>query len=340
MSSTRFFSAIGLRRSRKGQTLDVNYVKVEELTEASLPASGFALEELSESQVAAALGVAAPSANTPASYSQRSWVRATLSITSAEVTCTEDAYLRLQLLSRRLIKPHGIPLAGIFPKLPNLAWSNVGPVLPDEVENLRLEMILRGESLNITHVDKFPYLVNYFLPSGVRIASGAQVRLGAYLGEGTTIMQAGFVNFNAGTEGNAMIEGRVSAGVFVAKDSDVGGGASIMGTLSGGGKQVISIGSKCLLGANSGIGISLGFGCTVAAGTYVTAGAKIALLDAAGYPVDLQGHNVPAGKNLLKGLELSGRDKMLFYTDSTTGQLVAKPNPKTVELNPLLHKNG
>jgi 2,3,4,5-tetrahydropyridine-2,6-dicarboxylate N-succinyltransferase len=334
MSSTRYFSALGLRRSRKGQTLDVNYVQVVELTEASLPASGFALEELSASQVAAALGVAAPLADTPSSYSQRSWVRATLSIASAEVTCTEDAYLRLQLLSRRLIKPHGIPLVGIFPKLPNLAWSNVGPVLPDEVESLRLEMILRGDSLSISHVDKFPYLVNYFLPSGVRIASGAQVRLGAYLGEGTTIMQAGFVNFNAGTEGNAM------AGVFVAKDSDVGGGASIMGTLSGGGKQVISIGSKCLLGANSGIGISLGFGCTVAAGTYVTAGAKIALVDAAGYPVDLQGRNVPAGNNLFKGLELSGRDKLLFYTDSTTGQLVAKPNPKTVELNPLLHKNG
>jgi 2,3,4,5-tetrahydropyridine-2,6-dicarboxylate N-succinyltransferase len=340
MSQTRFFSAIGLRRSRNGQTLDVNYVKVEELSEASLPAHGFHFEALDEAQVISALGVTTPSVVMPAFYSQRDWIRATISIAASEVSCTEDAYLRLQLLSRRLIKPHGISLAGIFPKLPNLAWSNVGPVLPDDVERVRLEVILRGESLNISHVDKFPYLVNYFLPSGVRIASGAQVRLGAYLGEGTTIMQAGFVNFNAGTEGNAMVEGRVSAGVFVAKDSDIGGGASIMGTLSGGGKQVISIGSRSLLGANSGIGISLGFGCTVAAGTYVTAGAKIALLDAAGLPVDLQGRSVVPGSNLFKGLELSGRDKLLFYTDSVTGQLVAKPNPKTVELNPLLHKNG
>ncbi|MEN9360810.1 MAG: hypothetical protein RL095_2345 [Verrucomicrobiota bacterium] len=339
MSSPRFFTAIGLRRSRKGQTLDVNYVRVEELSEAALPASGFAFEVLSEIQACAALGVDDAHA-APGIYSRRDWIRASISITSPDVTCTEDAYLRLQLISRRLLKPHAIPLAGIFPKLPNLAWTQYGPVLPDEVENLRLELLLRGESLNISHVDKFPYLVNYFLPSGVRIASGAQVRLGAYLGEGTTVMQAGFVNFNAGTEGNAMVEGRVSAGVFVAKDSDIGGGASIMGTLSGGGKQVISIGSKCLLGANSGIGISLGFGCTVAAGTYVTAGAKIALLDASGEPVDLQGRRVAAGANLVKGLELSGRDKLLFFTDSVSGQLIAKPNPKTVELNPLLHKNG
>ena len=259
---------------------------------------------------------------------------------TAEVETTEDAYLRLQMLSQRFVQPHGVSLANIFGKLPNNAWTNYGPILSDDLDEVRIQTIGSIQPLTVSHIDKFPYMVNYHIPSGVRIANGAKVRLGAYLGEGTTVMQAGFVNFNAGTEGNAMIEGRVSAGVFVAKDSDVGGGASIMGTLSGGGKQVISIGSKCLLGANSGIGISLGFGCTVGAGVYITAGAKVSLYNEANEAVNLAGEAVAEGENIAKGTDISGRDKMLIFQDSVSGKLICKPNPKTVELNAALHVNA
>mgnify|MGYP001188339687 CR=1 FL=1 len=191
----------------------------------------------------------------------------------------------------------------------------------------------------VSHVDKFPYMTNYHIPQGVRIADASRVRLGAYLGDGTTIMPAGFVNFNAGTLGNAMVEGRISAGVIVGEDSDVGGGSSIMGTLSGGNEHVISIGKKCLLGANAGIGISLGDGCTVAAGVYVYAGKKVTLLNDKNEAVDINGNPVSAGQNIVKAMDLSGKSFCLYFEDSQTGELICKPNTKVIELNKALHNN-
>jgi 2,3,4,5-tetrahydropyridine-2,6-dicarboxylate N-succinyltransferase len=258
---------------------------------------------------------------------------------SQAVESAEEAYFKLTALSQRKVQPHGLCLDGAFGKLANIAWTNYGPILPQDIDGERLKHLFSDKSLTVTHVDKFPYLVNYHIPSGTRIASGSQVRLGAYLGEGTTVMPAGYVNFNAGTEGNAMVEGRVSAGVFVAKGTDIGGGASIMGTLSGGNNHVISVGEKCLLGAMAGTGISLGFGCTIAAGAYVTAGSKISLYDAANKPVDIDGQSVSEGENVVKGAELSGKDKLLFLQDSQSGKLICKPNPKTIELNAQLHAN-
>lgn len=249
----------------------------------------------------------------------------------------EDAYFRLQLLSQRLVFPHQISLKNIFSTLPTLAWTNQGPMLPEEVGMRRLPTFLTSSPLQVSHLDKFPYLLEYHLPSGVRIADGACVRLGAYLGEGCTVMPAGYVNFNAGAVGPAMIEGRISQGVLVGKGSDIGGGASTMGTLSGGNNLPIVIGSACLLGANAGTGISLGKGCTIAAGLYIYAGMKIALQDDDGRGVDLEGTPVALGKNIVKALELSGRDYMLFIQDSQSGQVLCKPNRKLIQLNEELH---
>ena len=230
-----------------------------------------------------------------------------------KVESAEEAYFKLHLLSYRLVKPHSVCLDGAFAALTNVAWTNYGPMLPKDVSREKLKYIFTEQPLSVTHVDKFPYLVNYHIPNGTRIASGSQVRLGAYLGDGTTVMPAGYVNFNAGTEGNAMVEGRVSAGVFVGDNSDVGGGASIMGTLSGGNKDVISIGDKCLLGANAGAGISLGFGCTIEAGLYVTSGSKVTLFNENNDPVDLDGNVVAHGQNIVKAKTLSGRDNLLIF---------------------------
>lgn len=249
----------------------------------------------------------------------------------------EEGYFKLQCLSQLHVKPHGIALDGVFGKLNNIAWSNKGPILPEDVPAERIKATFAGETLVISHVDKFPYMINYFIPAGVRVASGSQVRLGAHVSSGTTVMPAGYINFNAGTLGNAMIEGRVSAGVVVGKDSDLGGGVSIMGTLSGGNANVISIGDKCLLGANAGTGISLGFGCTIAAGVYVTAGSKISLYNENNEPTDINNNIVAEGKNIVKGFELNGKDKLLFIQDSQSGKLICKPNPKTIELNASLH---
>ncbi|HEY9842582.1 MAG TPA: tetrahydrodipicolinate N-succinyltransferase N-terminal domain-containing protein [Candidatus Obscuribacterales bacterium] len=256
------------------------------------------------------------------------------------VETAEEAYFKLQLISHRHVQPHGVNLDGAFKVLQNLAWTNLGPILPEDLDQERLKGLVSGSPLIVSHVDKFPYLVNYHLPSGVRIAAGSQVRLGAYLGDGSTVMQAGFVNFNAGTAGKAMVEGRISAGVFVGDSTDIGGGASIMGTLSGGNKHVIAIGSECLLGANAGTGISLGDGCTIAAGLYVTAGTKVSLYGREGQPVNLAGESVNEGENLVKAIELDGRSHLLFYQDSTTGRVIAKPNPRTIELNAELHKHN
>jgi 2,3,4,5-tetrahydropyridine-2-carboxylate N-succinyltransferase len=255
------------------------------------------------------------------------------------VQSTEEAYFKLQCISQRLVKPHEFKIDGLFGKLNNIAWSNKGPILIEDLDEQRLNYLATDSPLIVSHVDKFPYLVNYHVPSGVRIASGSQVRLGAYLGEGTTIMPAGYVNFNAGTLGSAMIEGRVSAGVVVGNNSDVGGGASIMGTLSGGNNTVISIGEQCLLGANSGTGISLGKGCTIAAGLYIYAGMKVSLYNHSDLPVNLEGDVVTENKNTVKAYDLSGRDYLLFIQDSRSGRVICKPNKKLITLNEQLHHN-
>ena len=254
------------------------------------------------------------------------------------VSSATEGYFKLQALSQRCVEPHGVNLDGAFGQLTNVAWTSKGPVLPEDL-SAEISKYIFTEPLQVSHIDKFPYMVNYHAPSGTRVVSGSQVRLGAYLGEGTTVMPAGYVNFNAGTKGNAMVEGRVSGGVVVDKNTDIGGGASIMGTLSGGNKNVISIGQECLLGANAGTGISLGFGCTIAAGVYITAGSKISLYNSENVPVNIQNEIVSEGQNIVKGMDLNGKDKLLFIQDSQSGKLLCKPNPKTIELNEALHVN-
>jgi 2,3,4,5-tetrahydropyridine-2,6-dicarboxylate N-succinyltransferase len=251
----------------------------------------------------------------------------------------EEAFFKLQLLSRRLVLPHSICLDKLFPTLHNIAWTTNGPILVEDLEIERLKTFASNTNFIVTHVDKFPYLVNYHVPSGVRIASGSQVRLGAYLGEGTTVMPAGYINFNAGTKGNAMIEGRVSAGVFVDTDSDIGGGASIMGTLSGGNNHVISVGKRCLIGANAGTGISLGDDCTIAAGVYIYAGMKISLYNEFKNPISLKNNSCNEGDNVTKALNLSGKSNLLFIQDSTTGKVICMPNKNSIQLNEELHSN-
>ena len=236
----------------------------------------------------------------------------------------KDAYLRLHLLSHRLVKPHGQVLDGIFGLLANVVWTSAGPCAVDGFEVTRAKLKAKYGHVSVFGVDKFPRMVDYVIPSGVRIADADRVRLGAYLSSGTTVMHEGFINFNAGTLGTSMVEGRISAGVVVGDGTDVGGGASIMGTLSGGGKEVISIGQKCLLGANSGLGISLGDNCVIEAGTYITAAAKVKLPD---------GEIVKAGS-------LSGANNLLFRRNSLTGGLEAVMRTGTWGgLNSVLHAN-
>ena len=235
-----------------------------------------------------------------------------------------DAYLRLHLLSHRLVKPHGLALDGIFGILSNVVWTSVGPCPVEDFEITRARLKAAHGHVSVYGVDKFPRMVDYVVPSGVRIADADRVRLGAHLASGTTVMHEGFVNFNAGTLGTSMVEGRISAGVIVGDGTDVGGGASIMGTLSGGGKEVISIGEKCLLGANSGLGISLGDNCVIEAGTYITAAAKVKLPD---------GEIVKAGT-------LSGASNLLFRRNSLDGGLEVVLRTGTWGgLNSILHAN-
>lgn len=234
-----------------------------------------------------------------------------------------DAYLRLHLLSHRLTKPHGANLDGIFGALANVVWTNFGPCAVDGFEAVRARLRRRG-TVTVFGIDKFPRMVDYVTPTGVRIADADRVRLGAHLAPGTTVMHEGFVNFNAGTLGSSMVEGRISAGVVVGDGSDVGGGASIMGTLSGGGKEVISIGKRCLLGANAGVGISLGDDCVVEAGLYVTAGTKVQTADG----------------QTVKARELSGANNLLFRRNSVSGAVeVVKRDGTGITLNEALHAN-
>lgn len=234
-----------------------------------------------------------------------------------------DAYLRLHLLSHRLVAPHGLNAGGLFGVLTNVVWTNRGPCAIEGFEAVRARLRRHGP-VTVYGIDKFPRMVDYVLPSGVRIADADRVRLGAHLAPGTTVMHEGFVNFNAGTLGASMVEGRISSGVVVGDGSDVGGGASIMGTLSGGGAQVISIGKRCLLGANSGLGISLGDDCVIEAGLYVTAGTKVTMPDGAA----------------VKARELSGSSNLLFRRNSVSGAVeVVARDGQGIELNEDLHAN-
>jgi len=250
---------------------------------------------------------------------------------SAAPTSTEDVWLRLHLLSHRLVAPHGQSLDGIFGLLANVVWTSSGACAVTGFETTRARLRATGVHVSVFGVDKFPRMTDYVVPTGVRIADADRVRLGAHLAEGTTVMHEGFVNFNAGTLGASMVEGRISAGVVVGDGSDVGGGASIMGTLSGGGKAVISIGERCLLGANAGIGISLGNDCVVEAGCYVTAGTKVTMTDTQG---------TDATTKVIKALELSGADNVLFRRNSVSGAIEAVPWKGTgIVLNEALHSN-
>ncbi|WP_299020439.1 2,3,4,5-tetrahydropyridine-2,6-dicarboxylate N-succinyltransferase [uncultured Photobacterium sp.] len=240
-----------------------------------------------------------------------------------------EGFLKLQLISHRQVKPHGVVLDGIFGLLHNIAWTSHGPIDLPELAERQMEARLNGEVLTVDCVDKFPKMVDYVVPAGVRIADTSRVRLGAHVGEGTTVMHEGFINFNAGTTGVSMVEGRISAGVVVGNGSDIGGGASIMGTLSGGGKVVVSIGENSLLGANAGLGFPMGDRCTIESGLYVTAGSKVRMLDADGKEVEF-----------VKARDLAGKPDLLFRRNSMTGQIECLTNKSAVELNSELHSNN
>ncbi len=278
---------------------------------------------LSEAEASAVFGAQAPLGADPARGVRVVAVRVGIGKLSEPPADAHDVYLRLHLLSARLVAPNGLSLDGIFGKLANVVWTSHGPCPVEGFEQARVRLRARGPVV-VDGVDKFPRMTDYVVPSGVRIADASRVRLGAHLASGTTVMHEGFINFNAGTLGPSMVEGRISAGVVVGANSDVGCGASIMGTLSGGGTQVISVGERCLLGANSGIGISLGDDCVVEAGLYVTAGTKVTL---------------PGGE-VVKARDLSGRPGILLRRNSTTGAVEAVPRQGTgIELNAALHAN-
>ncbi|MEV5594400.1 2,3,4,5-tetrahydropyridine-2,6-dicarboxylate N-succinyltransferase [Streptomyces sp. NPDC052496] len=284
-------------------------------------------ERLTDERAVELLGEAAPKAvgPDPRRGVEVVAVRTVISSLDDKPLDAHDVYLRLHLLSHRLVKPHGQSLEGMFGLLANVAWTSIGPVPVDQVETARLNARAEGLHMAVTSVDKFPRMTDYVTPAGVRIADADRVRLGAHLAAGTTVMHEGFVNFNAGTLGTSMVEGRISAGVVIGDGSDIGGGASTMGTLSGGGKQIISIGERCLLGAESGIGIALGDECVVEAGLYVTAGTRVTMPDG----------------QIVKAAELSGADNILFRRNSTTGTVEARPNKANWGgLNDVLHSHN
>ena len=245
------------------------------------------------------------------------------------IASTEEAYLKLHLLSHRLALPNSLNLDGIFASLPNVAWTNRGPIDIAELPEAMVTARLAGEHLEVTGIDKFPRMTNYVVPAGVRIADASRIRLGAYLGEGTTVMHEGFVNFNAGALGPNMIEGRISQGVVVEAHSDLGGGSSTMGTLSGGGGIRITIGSNCLIGANAGTGIPLGDRCTIEAGLYITAGTPVEVVDEHGKIV-----------RTAKARELAGASDLLFIRDGLTGRIQCRTNRRAIELNEALHAHN
>jgi len=306
-----------------GTVLDT-WFPVPELSDAPGPAG---TERLDADRAAKLLGEAARKAlgPDPRRGVEVVAVRTVVASTEDKPLDAHDAYLRLHLLSHRLVKPNGQSLEGIFGLLANVAWTSLGPVAVDTLEQVRLAARAEGLHLAVYGIDKFPRMTDYVAPSGVRIADADRVRLGAHLAPGTTVMHEGFVNFNAGTLGTSMVEGRISQGVVVGDGSDIGGGASIMGTLSGGGKQIISIGERCLLGAEAGIGIALGDDTIVEAGLYVTAGTRVTL---------------PDGK-IIKALDLSGASNLLFRRNSTTGTVEVLPRTGSWGgLNEVLHSHN
>lgn len=242
---------------------------------------------------------------------------------------TPEVYLKLALLSHRLVKPHGVDLGGMFGLLPNVAWTNEGAIALEDLPKRQLAARAKGTVLQVSAVDKFPAMANYVVPTGVRIGDAARIRLGAHVGEGTTVMHEGFINFNAGTLGVSMVEGRISAGVVVGNGSDLGGGCSTMGTLSGGNDVVISVGENCLLGANAGLGLPLGDRCTLEAGLYVTGGSKVTLLDDQNQAV-----------RTVKAAELAGQSDLLFRRNSENGRIEVKTNKSAIELNAELHQHN
>jgi len=344
MSNSLFSLAFGVgTQNRQGTWLEVFYAQpllrpAGELVDAIAPLLGYqggnqaiSISTTQAAQLADALKSIDATQHallTRLAESQRPLV-VTLLAEDAALTSTPEAYLKLHLISHRLVKPQGLNLTGIFPLLPNVAWTNQGAVDLAELAERQLEARLKGYLLEVVSVDKFPKMTDYVVPAGVRIADSARIRLGAYVGEGTTVMHEGFINFNAGTEGPGMIEGRVSAGVFVGKGSDLGGGCSTMGTLSGGGNIVISVGEGCLIGANAGIGIPLGDRNTVESGLYITAGTKVNLLDEQGELV-----------KVVKARELAGQTDLLFRRNSLTGAVECKTHKSAIELNEALHAHN
>lgn len=256
-------------------------------------------------------------------------VVATFIETDEAPTSVPECYLKLHLLSHRLIKPHGADLTGLFGVLPNVAWTNEGAIAIDELADRQLDARMAGGMLEVSSVDKFPKMTNYFVPPTTRIADTDRVRLGAHMGDNTTVMHEGFINFNAGTLGASMIEGRISAGVVVGKGSDLGGGCSTMGTLSGGGNIVISVGEESLIGANAGLGIPLGDRCIIESGLYITAGTKVMLLDENNQDVET-----------VKGRDLAGVADLIYRRNSQTGRVEAKTNKTAIQLNEALHANN
>ncbi|AEY01163.1 2,3,4,5-tetrahydropyridine-2-carboxylate N-succinyltransferase [Oceanimonas sp. GK1] len=253
----------------------------------------------------------------------------TLLETDTAPASTAEVYLKLALLSHRLVKPHGLDLSGMFGLLPNVAWTSEGAIAVDELSKRQLQARAQGRTISVNSVDKFPKMADYVVPAGVRIGDASRIRLGAHVGEGTTVMHEGFINFNAGTLGVSMVEGRISAGVVVGNGSDLGGGCSTMGTLSGGGNIVISVGEGSLLGANSGLGIPLGDRCTIESGLYITAGSKVTVLDDKNQEVQT-----------VKAADLAGKPDLLFRRNSQTGRIEVKTNKSAVELNAELHKHN
>jgi 2,3,4,5-tetrahydropyridine-2-carboxylate N-succinyltransferase len=311
MSSSATAYGFGIATSYKGELLDTYFFELGLGQLANQVAPNFDLH------------LAPPSEHEKIRGVERKPISIEISLDKS-VSGVADGYLRLHLLSHRIVKPHGLCLDGIFAALTNVVWTSFGPCALENFSAVSQKLRSFYGSLTIFGVDKFPRMIDYVLPEGVRIADGDRVRLGAYLSPGTTVMHEGFVNFNAGTLGSSMVEGRISAGVVVGDGTDIGGSASIMGTLSGGGKEVISIGARCLLGANSGVGITLGDECVVESGLYITAGSKVSL---------------PDGKKV-KALELSGASGLLFRRNSLTGEIEAlNRSGSWGGLNAILHKN-
>ena len=343
---TAFFSAgfgVGTQNS-KGEWLEVFYQQPVLNPSAALVdavksvlgyASGNQAIEFSADQAAAladalkAAGETGQAALVAALAASKRPLVATVLAEDTDPASVGEVYLKLHLLSHRLVKPHGTNLNGMFGLLPNVAWTSEGAIDLSELPQRQLQARVEGRTLSVDCVDKFPKMTDYVVPAGIRVADTARVRLGAYLGEGTTVMHEGFVNFNAGTEGPGMIEGRISAGVKVGKGSDLGGGCSTMGTLSGGGNIIISVGEGCLLGANAGIGIPLGDRCTVEAGLYITAGSKVNVLDDKGDLVEVA-----------RARDLAGKDDLLFRRNSLNGAVECLTNKSAIELNEALHANN